>query len=117
MYLGGKKEENIPIKLFPLRSDKPSDLAGLPPHCEYPVRSPQLIADFFDPPKVIWSMEIDIYVEHGPAYALKLLAADVPVELRVSRSTIHSYLWIVPDSDLAKETREEYVKQTKRALA
>ena len=112
-YLGEMKDPAI--ELFPLRSTKPSELAGLPPHCQSSVPSFESQTHVSFP--VIFSNEIDTLVEHGPAYALKLLAADVPVELRISRATIHSFISVLPDSEVAAAGRLEYVKQLERALA
>lgn len=91
-YLGGRADSVSPYAA-PMRAD---DLSGLPP-------------------AYIWTGEFDPLRDEGVAYALRLMAAGVPVEVHNYPGTFHGFDQ-VPGARVAERCRHEQVAVLRAAL-
>ena len=67
------------------------------------------------PPAYIEPCEFDVLRDEGIAYAIKLEAADVPVELNITKGTIHAFD-LNKESSITKAAMENRINALKRAF-
>lgn len=78
--------------------------------------SPARATDLADlPPAFIWVGALDLFVSESIEYALRLIRAGVPTELRVCPGVTHGNL-LNPDLPSTKLNREDTVRALKRVL-
>jgi len=90
-YLGGLPADGYAA---PARAD---DLAGLPP-------------------AYIDTGELDLFRDEDAAYALRLAAAGVPVELHLERGAVHAFEVIAPDAAVSRAARARRIDALRRDL-